>query len=83
LLLVAGFLRPVGWDQVGIMGMLGWGLNESASTRETLEKQGNIAGKQKPRRLVKRAGFSKKSMICIRSELPACLLGKVILCHAQ
>jgi hypothetical protein len=30
---------------------------------KTLEKQEKIAGKQKPRRLVKRAGFSKKSMI--------------------
>jgi hypothetical protein len=30
---------------------------------KTLENKGKIAGKQKPRRLVKRAGFSKKSMI--------------------
>jgi hypothetical protein len=37
------------------------------SSRETLEMQWKSAGKQKPRRLVERAGFSKTSMISFRS----------------
>jgi hypothetical protein len=79
-----GVLASGIWDQVWIMGkwMLWFGMNRLPDGK-TLEKQVKIAGKQKPRRLVERAGFSKKSMICIRSELPACLLGKVILQHAQ
>lgn len=72
-----------GWDYGWIMRLWIWSLNERAPHGKPLKIRENSQEYKKPRRLVERAGSSKKPMISIKSELPACLLGKVILCHAQ